>query len=131
MDNLWAVLIGGGLTIVSSWLIQLIQLRETKRAEWKNYLLMLMTRLLDARQEYEQFLGTAKDDKERHAGIVGKAISVCLATTDPELTRLANGEITPHFVTLGEDDSTKDWPSRNRDAIQVAVSRLAELIRQA
>jgi len=101
---------------------------EAKRIEWKNFLISLIQTLMEARKEYEQFLGTDKTDNERHAGIVGKAIAVCLATNDDEMARLAEHDLTPYFVN---DVGKPEWKTRNRNAIHDATRRLATLIRQA
>lgn len=112
------------------------QRKEARRAEWKSYLIGLMEHLIEARQEYEKFLGTAKTDEERHAGIVGKAIAVCLAANDDKMARYADGGnkvngLTPYRVAEGQDGAQQDWDSRNREGLQEAVKRLAEMIELA
>lgn len=109
---------------------------EARRVEWRSYLTRLMEHLIEARREYEMFLGTAKTDEERHAGIIGRAIAVCLAANDAEMARYADSEnkvdgLTPYFVSQGQDGAQKNWDSRNRDAMQKAVQRLASMIERA
>jgi len=109
---------------------------EARRAEWKSYLIRLMDRLIDAREEYEKFLGTDKSDDERLAGIIGKAIAICLAANDHELLRFADPEnkydgLTPYKVNIGHEGAKQDWASRNRDGIHSAVRRLAAMINEA
>jgi hypothetical protein len=134
-----AALIAGAVSIIVNILVQLINLlqadkqrREIRRAEWKSYLIHLMDVLLEARREYEKFLGTAKVDQERHAGIVGTAIAACLATNEEAMMPYVDGPdgLTPYFVKKGQDSSMKNWDSRNRDAMQDAVKCLAAIIKE-
>jgi hypothetical protein len=90
---------------------------ENRRIEWKNYLIRLMEKLIEARMEYERFLGTDKTNQERHAGIVGLAIAVCLAVNDEIMTKYANEDLTTHYADKPQTDGTMlDWASRNRNA---------------
>ena len=111
---------------------------EARNAEWKNYLIRLMDRLIDARRDYEQFLCTDKTNEEKHGGIVGMAISVCLATNDDKMLTYVDGDkaqgidgLTPYFVEQGQYGALENWDSRNRKAMQFAVKRLAEMIKFA
>jgi hypothetical protein len=118
--------------------------REMRRTRRHEYLLSLMDRLLDARGEYEAFLGKPayyhQDDHGQHelAIIVGKAIAVCLAVDDSDMTRIAKGVqgdkdfpgLTPYRVPAGGDDSNMDYKERNRVMMDKAVERLGVLIRE-
>lgn len=114
------------------------QRQETRRAEWKQYLTRLMEHLINVRRDYEQFLCTDKSDVSRHGAIIGMAIAVCLAGNDNILSICVVGNkseridgLTPYFVAKGEDGALEDWESRNRKAIQMAVTRLAVMIESA
>ena len=112
------------------------QRKEVRRAGWRSYLTRLMEHLIEARQEYEMFLGSDKTDGERHAGIIGKAMAVCLAANDAEMARYADGAnkvngLTPYFVPNGQDGAEQSWDSRNREGMQEAVKRLAKVIELA
>ena len=92
-----------------------------------------MEKLIEARSEYDRFLGTDRTDQESHAEIVGKAIAVCLAANNQELTRIASHELTPYFSDKKRKDGTKelDWASRNRNAMHDAVQQLAKIIKDS
>lgn len=105
---------------------------EQKRIEWKNYLIELMKKLIEAREAYEQFLGGNKESQEIHAGIIGKAISVCLATNDNRLSDLADKELTPYFAKKEDGDNHPlDWATRNRNSLQEAIKLLSKIIKES
>lgn len=149
MESLWATLVvalaglAGNAWIASRGLSHQTRMareaqQEARRTKRQEYLMQLMERLLKAAEDFQSLLGKPDYYQQDEAGghehseVIGRAIAACLAAGDAELREIVEGKdgLTPYRVKRGEDDSTEDYKSRNRNALLKAIKRMAELIQE-
>lgn len=145
MEAIFGAFIAGVLGIVVAWITSLLarrtekelartaqlELRRTKRHE---FLIGLMNDLMQARTEYEEWLGRNPEEPlytvplggteiPKHARIVGQAITACLASGDKQLIEYTTGDegMTPYV-------NVPNGRNRNRNSMWFATVRLAELL---